>query len=99
MTLTTVERSSSRRSAPSGTASPLAIEPRRTLRIGPHIDPTGIRVDLGQVFRARPASAPRRAATTVRLGRGLGKRASDQGRCPRSTSTRVRPRCDARDRR
>ena len=39
-----------------GTASPLALEPRRTLRIdGPPGDP--VAVDLGQVFRTRPALA------------------------------------------
>lgn len=40
-----------------GTASPLAVEPRRTLRIDG--DPeTPVAVDLGQVFRERPAPSP-----------------------------------------
>ncbi|HSL77317.1 MAG TPA: CehA/McbA family metallohydrolase, partial [Candidatus Limnocylindrales bacterium] len=45
-----------------GTASPLALSPRRTIRIdGADGDPVGgdpIDVDLGQVFRVRPSDVP-----------------------------------------
>jgi hypothetical protein len=42
-----------------GTASPLAIQPRRTLRVdGLAGDDVDVGVDLGQVFRRRPASRP-----------------------------------------
>ena len=43
-----------------GTASPLVVEARRTLRIEDQQDggPGEVSVDLGQVFRARPAPAP-----------------------------------------
>ncbi len=51
-----------------GTAPPLALEPRRTLRID---GPTGapVAVDLGQVFRTRPAPAsiPPDAGATPRI--------------------------------
>ena len=40
-----------------GIASPLAIEPRRTLRIDDAAD-APMSVDLGQIFRARPATPP-----------------------------------------
>jgi len=40
-----------------GTASPLAVEPRRSLRV--ESDAEGIMLDLGQVFRRRPAPARR----------------------------------------
>jgi hypothetical protein len=44
-----------------GTASPLAIEPRRSLRIERGHD-ADVAVDLGQVFRRRPAPTPLKAA-------------------------------------
>jgi hypothetical protein len=43
-----------------GTASPLVLEPRRTLRVEGRAGTTGVEVDLGQVFRERPAPAPLR---------------------------------------
>ena len=43
-----------------GSASPLAIEPRRTLRIDrPRRTALPVSIDLGQVFRQRPAAGPR----------------------------------------
>ena len=46
-----------------GTVSPLVLEPRRTLRIEGKAGPAGaVEVDLGQVFRERPAPPTLRAA-------------------------------------
>jgi hypothetical protein len=45
-----------------GTASPLAVAPRRSLRVAGGGDAPSVGVDLGQVFRSRPASAPLRAS-------------------------------------
>lgn len=41
-----------------GSASPLAVEPRRTLRIDGVRSDAAVDVDLGQVFRTRPAPGP-----------------------------------------
>jgi hypothetical protein len=42
-----------------GTASPLAVRPRRSLRVGPATaKQSHVSVDLGQVFRQRPAPTP-----------------------------------------
>jgi hypothetical protein len=46
-----------------GSASPMAVEPRRTLRVDGAVEP--VSVDLGQVFRERPAPARRASAGAV----------------------------------
>ena len=48
-----------------GTASPLALEPRRTLRVADDAGVGSVAVDLGQVFRERPAPAPIKARSGV----------------------------------
>jgi hypothetical protein len=59
-----------------GTASPLAVEPRRTLRIrGGKGAP--VSVDLGRVLRERPAPAPLRAAQSATSVTGWGSAAAD----------------------
>ncbi len=57
-----------------GTASPLVVEPRRTLRIdGTERGGSGeFAVDLGQVFRERPAPAPLDGRSSTDAGRRLG---------------------------
>jgi hypothetical protein len=50
-----------------GTGSPLAVAPRRTLRID---GPGPIGVDLGQVFRQRPSPPPTRTAQSRIIGWG-----------------------------
>jgi hypothetical protein len=55
-----------------GTASPLAVEPRRTLRVASDDDAPKVGVDLGQVFRSRPAPAPLRAANRAATERVVG---------------------------
>jgi hypothetical protein len=63
-----------------GTASPLALEPRRTLRVEDDAGVGPVAVDLGQVFRERPAPVPldaRRAVTPAIAG--WGTRRIDDG--------------------
>ena len=48
-----------------GTASPLALEPRRTLRLEDDAGVGSVAVDLGQVFRERPAPVPIKARSDV----------------------------------
>ena len=59
-----------------GTASPLAVAPRRTLRID---RPGPLDVDLGQVFRQRPAPAPDAAVHGGTIGWGTPRPGSVRG--------------------
>ncbi len=55
----------------SGSTSPLAVQPRRTLRIdGPAVADARMMVDLGQVFRSRPAPSAQVADDTAIVGWG-----------------------------
>jgi hypothetical protein len=58
----------------SGTASPLALAPRRTVRID---RPGPVDVDLGQVFRQRRSAGPARADGGAILGWGTPRPAGD----------------------
>ena len=56
-----------------GAASPLILEPRRTLRIDGERGAAGeVGVDLGQVFRERPAPPPLEAAGGAVRARSIG---------------------------
>jgi len=59
-----------------GTASPLAVAPRRTLRID---SPGPLDVDLGQVFRQRPAPPPDAAVRGGTIGWGTPRPGSVTG--------------------
>jgi hypothetical protein len=67
-----------------GSASPLAVQPRRTLRVEPHTGDgsTDVSVDLGQVFRQRPAPSPvaGRREDEVIVGWGTPRPASPDAR-------------------
>ncbi|MFL5685600.1 MAG: CehA/McbA family metallohydrolase [Chloroflexota bacterium] len=66
-----------------GTASPLAIRPRRTLRVEiPDGNDAEVNVDLGQVFRRRPAPTPHEDDGTADgvVGWGTPRRDGDTGR-------------------
>ena len=55
----------------SGSTSPLAVQPRRTLRIdGPALADAQVTVDLGQVFRSRPAPTAQAGDDTAIVGWG-----------------------------
>jgi hypothetical protein len=63
-----------------GTASPLASQPRRTLRIEQAGAAAGsVSVDLGQVFRVRPAPRPIPQGSAAERVIGWGSRRSDTG--------------------
>jgi hypothetical protein len=61
-----------------GTASPLDVGPRRTLRVGGHRG-APVAVDLGQVYRERPASPPVEEGSPGVVGWGIPRPNPDEG--------------------